>query len=139
MKPPRPQITLGLTILVFGLVGTVRGQDLPPGSWGPVAYEAPGRYGVAWGAASYGVPLTYSAFSSPYGGGYGYGHGPSQFSGGRFGLGLWAPGQPARPPGRGPYGYGNYWTFPYEPSVGLPPVPLGAYAPGFGPPSAPAR
>lgn len=93
-------------------------------------YAPPGNFGVAYGSLSYGVPRTYSVYSSSYGGGYAYGYGPSAVASGRYGVGLWRPGLAA--PGY-IYGSSSYWTFPvpYRPVEGLPPV--GAYAPGFGP------
>ena len=96
-------------------------------------YGAPGYYGVSYGVASYGVPRTYSAFSSPYGLGYAYGYPPSAILPGRHGMGLWRPDTT----GSGPV-FGNttsYRTFPASswpvPSGYGPPV--GAYAPAFGP------
>jgi hypothetical protein len=96
-------------------------------------YAAPGNFGMAYGSASYGVPRTYTAFSSPYGPGYGYGYAGASYLPGRYGVGLWRPGFAA--PG---YVYGSavYRTFPvpYRPVTGGPvPPPVGAYAPGFGP------
>lgn len=95
-------------------------------------FGAPGYYGVAYGMASYGIPRTYTAFSSPYGAGYGYGYAPYAYMPGRFGAGLWQPGA-----GGGGYvdSYSGYRTFsvPHHPEV-VPP-PLGFYAPGYGPPA----
>jgi hypothetical protein len=96
-------------------------------------YAAPGNFGMAYGTASYGVPRTYTAFSSPYGPGYGYGYAGAGYLPGRYGVGLWRPGFVA--PGY-VYGSGFYRTFPvpYRPVTGGPvPPPVGAYAPGFGP------
>ncbi len=42
-------------------------------------FAAPGNYGTSLGTPSYGSVRTYSEFSSPYGGGYGYGYAPSGF------------------------------------------------------------
>ncbi|MDB5353031.1 MAG: hypothetical protein JWN86_4278 [Planctomycetota bacterium] len=96
-------------------------------------YGAPGNYGMSWGVPSYGVPRTYSDFSSPYGAGFAYGYAPTGVMPGPFGVGLWRPGFAT--PG---YVYGaanSYRTFPVRtwpvPSGYGPPV--GAYAPGFGP------
>lgn len=92
-------------------------------------YGAPGFYGTSYGTASYGVPRLTSAYSSPFGPGYGNG-----YSTGRYGVGLWRPGFAT-----GGYVYGApgaYRTFP----ASTWPVPsgsgpmFGAYAPGFGPP-----
>lgn len=97
------------------------------------AYGAPGYYGMSYGVPSYGVPRTYSSFSSPYGVGYGYGYPPYGYMPGKFGVELWRPGFSV--PG---YVYGgptSYRTFPVQtwpnPSGYGPPV--GAYAPSFGP------
>lgn len=96
-------------------------------------YGAPGNYGMAYGTASYGMPRTYSVYSTSYGPGYGYGYAPYAFLPGHYGVGLWRPGHAA--PGY-VYGAGFYRTFPvpYRPVTGPPiPPPVGAYAPGFGP------
>ena len=98
------------------------------------AYGAPGFYGMSYGVASFGVPRTYSAYSSSYGAGYyAYGHQPVGSMPGKFGVEMWRPGFTA--PG---YVYGgatSYRTFPVAtwpvPSGYGPPV--GTYAPGFGP------
>jgi hypothetical protein len=93
-------------------------------------YFAPGNYGMAWGSASYKVPRLDSAFSSPYGGGYGLGYPPTTVSANRFGAGLWRP-------STGDRGYrfnaGGYRTFPVAPDAILPVPPVGAYAPALGP------
>jgi hypothetical protein len=98
-------------------------------------YDAPGNYGVAWGSASFGAPRLYSAFSSPYGAGYGYGYAPYRLMPGSYGAGMWAPGT-ARPAGS-LEGSGTYRVFPvpYGPAPHGEVPPLGAYAPGFGPPA----
>lgn len=96
-------------------------------------YAAPGNFGMAYGTASFGVPRTYSVYSTSYGPGYGYGYAPSAVLPGRFGVGLWRPGFSA--PGYA-YGAGFYRTFPvpYRRATDPPePPPVGAYAPGFGP------
>jgi len=97
-------------------------------------YAAPGNYGMAYGSMSVGVPRTYSAFSSSYGAGYGYGYAPYGLLPGRYGVGLWRPGFVA--PGY-VYGASYYRTFPvpYGSGASVPVPPVGAYAPGFGPPS----
>jgi len=95
-------------------------------------------FGTSYGVASFGVPRTYSSFSSPSGAGYGYGYPPTSFLPGPWGIGLWRPGAQ----GRGTiYGAPNsYRTFPYPYTPG--PVrygpPIGVYAPAFGPGLAPA-
>jgi hypothetical protein len=92
-----------------------------------------GLYGTSWGMASFGVPRTYTTFSSPYGGGYGYGYPNYGFLPGRYGVGLWRAGFTS--PG---YVYGSangYNTFPYPYNPGGPRYgpPIGVYAPAFGP------
>lgn len=98
-------------------------------------YGAPGNYGVAYGSASYGFPRTYSAFSSPYGVGYGYGYDPSGLLPGRFGVGLWRPGYMVPGYAYGASAYQYYRTFPYPLRPFALPAPLGYFAPAFGPPS----
>ena len=44
---------------------------------------------MAYGVPSFGVPRTYSVYSSPYGAGYGYGYAPASFLPGRYGVGMW--------------------------------------------------
>jgi hypothetical protein len=101
---------------------------------GPGIYAPPGNFGVMYGTPSYGSVRTYSEFSSPYGGGYSYGYGPSRVLPGRYGVGLWRPGFAA--PG---YVYGasafSYRTFavPYSNTPAVLTPPLGVYAPMFGP------
>jgi len=94
----------------------------------------PDLYGTSWGVASYGSIRTYSTFSSPYGGGYGYGYPPYSYLPGWYGVGLWRPGFVS--PGY-VYGASYYRTFPvpYRPLVPSYGPPLGYYAPGFGPPA----
>jgi hypothetical protein len=110
-----------------------------PGSLNPYRingyFAAPGLYGMALGAPSYGSVRTYTEFSSPYGPGYALGYAPYGLLPGRYGVGLWRPGFVA--PG---YVYGSsyyYRTFAVPFGSGgvaaLPPV--GIYAPGFGPSS----
>jgi hypothetical protein len=97
-----------------------------------VFWEAPGRYGMAWGTPGFGTKRDWSSFSSPYGLGYGYGYAPSGYVPGRYGVGLW------RPDLAGPgYRYGSafYSTFPYPYTPTAPVAPVGVYAPAFGPPS----
>jgi hypothetical protein len=97
-------------------------------------FAAPGLYGTSWGSASYGMPRTYTAFSSPYGLGYGYGYAPYGILPGRYGVGLWRPGFVA--PGYA-YGASYYRTFavPYVAGAPTNAPSIGVYAPGFGPPS----
>ena len=93
----------------------------------------PQVYGTSWGVASFGIPRTYTTFSSSNGPGYGYGYPTYGVIPGKFGVGLWRPGFVA--PG---YTYGSaygYNTFPYPYTPGGPMYgpPIGLYAPGFGP------
>jgi hypothetical protein len=98
-------------------------------------YDAPGNYGVAWGTASFGMVRSYSAFSSPYGAGYGYGYAPYRILPGAYGTGLWSPGTtlPAGALERSD-GY-RVFPVPYGPAPQGAVPPLGAYAPAFGPPA----
>jgi len=100
-------------------------------------FAAPGYYGMAYGSPSAGMPRTYTAFSSPYGPGYGYGYAPYGLLPGRYGVGLWRPGFAT--PGY-VYGGSYYWTYPvpYSSTWTNPVPPIGLYAPGFGPPSPPS-
>ncbi len=124
------------TMLLCGGVSIARAQNFenPYRMNGPLA--APGLYGMSYGVASYGVPRTFSQYSSPYqGGGYGYGYAPYGMMPGRYGVGLWRPGFSA--PG---YTYGAsyyYGTFPVRNLVGqrVAAPPVGWYAPAFGAPS----
>jgi hypothetical protein len=117
----------------------VRAQGASPYVAAPLRmngyFAAPGLYGMSYGSASYGMPRTYTSFSSPYGGGYGYGYAPYGLLPGKYGVGLWRPGFES--PG---YVYGAsyyYRTFavPYTTAAAGPLPPVGAYAPGFGPPT----
>jgi len=101
---------------------------------GAAYYAAPGYYGMGYGVPSFGVPRTYSSYSSSYGPGYGYGYPPSSFLPGRYGVGLWRPGIVT--PGY-VYGASYYRTFPvpYRPLVSYYGPAVGYYAPGFGPPA----
>lgn len=133
---------LGILILgvALGLTAVpARAQVVVDGALDPYRingyYAAPGLYGMAFGSPSVGLTRTYTSFSSPYGGGYGYGYAPYGMLPGRYGVGLWRPGFVA--PG---YAYGAsyyYRTFPIPASVSgitpLPAPPVGVYAPGFGP------
>ncbi len=104
------------------------------GTYGPYnPYSATGQYGMAFGAMSYGVPRTYTTFSSPYGGGYGYGYAPYSYASNQFGVGLWRPGMSV--PGY-MYESSMYRTIPpFRPLSPTPTPPVGYYAPAFGPPS----
>lgn len=117
------QVTYGGDTLPYRVNGSIGLPDL----------YGTGHYGTSWGVASFGIPRTYTTFSSPSGLGYGYGYPPYGVLPGRFGVGLWRPGFVA--PG---YTYGSaygYNTFPYPYRSGGPMYgpPMGAYAPGFGP------
>ena len=110
----------------------------------PVPYRVnssiglPGLYGTSWGVASFGIPRTYTTFSSPYGAGYGYGYPNYGVLPGRFGVGLWRPGFVA--PGYtygSAYGY-NTFPYPYKPGGPMYGPSIGVYAPGFGPGQPPA-
>jgi hypothetical protein len=124
----------GIAVALFlTVMAPARGDD-PPGEvvTNPF-YAAPGNYGTSWGSASYGLKRTYSEFSSPYGGGYGYGYAPSGFLPGRFGVGMWRPGFNEAAVHYG--GANSYRTFPvpYVPGRAAVTPPFGVYAPGFGP------
>ena len=93
----------------------------------------PNLYGTSWGVASFGIPRTYTTFSSPYGGGYGYGYPNYGVLPGRFGVGLWRPGfvSPGYTYGAA-YGY-NTFPYPYKPGGPMYGPSIGVFAPGFGP------
>ena len=95
-------------------------------------FSAPGLYGTSYGSPSFGMARTYSEFSSPYGGGYGYGLGAYGLPPSKYGVGLWRPGFVA--PGYA-YGASYYQTYsvPYTTATGFNGPPFGVYAPGFGP------
>jgi hypothetical protein len=129
-------------LLVVGLVlvvvpGQARAQA--PVAGGPVPYRVngniglPNLYGTSWGVASFGVPRTYTTFTSPFGAGYGYGYPNYGVLPGRYGVGLWRPGFVA--PGYtygSAYGY-NTFPYPYKPGGPIYGPSIGNYAPGFGP------
>jgi hypothetical protein len=96
-------------------------------------YAAPGFYGTSYGLPGFGAVRTYTAFSSPYGPGYGYGYAPYSLLPGTYGVRLWRPGFSA--PGY-VYGASFYRTFlaPYQPNYWGFQAPIGLYAPAFGPP-----
>lgn len=128
-----------MIVAVLGLApSTTRAQVVTGGVMDPYRlngyFAAPGLYGMAWGSPSLGMTRTYTSFSSPYGAGYGYGYAPYGLMPGRYGVGLWRPGFVA--PGY-VYGASYYRSFALPQSVTgmppLPPPPVGAYAPGFGP------
>ena len=100
-------------------------------------FAAPGLYGTSLGTASYGSVRTYSEFSSPYGGGYGYGYAPSGFIPGPYGAGLWRPSTVQTPLYNA--AYQSYRTFPVPYVAGVSAVTpsIGFYAPAFGPPYPP--
>lgn len=125
-----------LTALSASAQGPAAGSGtLVDNGVGP-AYQPPGQYGTSYGMPSYGVPRTYTAFSSPYGAGYGYGYAPYVYSQNWFtlhggGVSLVRPGYSV--PG---YVYGGslYNTFPVPFTVVGPQAPpFGAYAPTFAP------
>ena len=133
-----PGVLAGAVALWSGGTGRACAQGPAPVVNNPY-YAAPGNYGTSFGSASYRMPRLYSEFSSPSGGGYGYGYAPARVLPGRYGIGLWRPTM-----AEGGYVYGapnSYRTFavPYVrggvPTTGaLPPAPpFGAYAPAFGP------
>jgi hypothetical protein len=93
----------------------------------------PNLYGTSWGVASFGIPRTYTTFSSPYGAGYGSGYPSYGVLPGRYGVGLWRPGFVA--PGYtygSAYGY-NTFPYPYKPGGPMYGPSIGNFAPGFGP------
>jgi hypothetical protein len=106
-------------------------------------FIAPGWYGMSYGYASYGMPQTYSVYSTFPGPSYGTNYPPYGLMPGRYGVGLWRPGYVA--PG---YVYGAsyypssafaYRTFPVYYGAGpgagpmAPPPSVGTYAPALGP------
>jgi len=102
--------------------------------YGPNSYfGAPGNYGMAWGTPSYGVPRTYTSFSSP-GPGYALAYQPYGLTSNRYGVGLWRPGFVTT---GYVYGTASYRTFPVplRPMTSGPLPPVGMYAPYFGPPA----
>ena len=131
-----------MMLLAVGLMTLVESTDVraqyPVGGPLPVqrlneSIGLPGLYGTSWGVASFGVPRTYSTYSSSYGSGYGYGYPSYGFLPGPYGVGLWRPGFSTAG-----YTYGaanGYNTFPYPYKPGGPQYspPIGVYAPGFGP------
>ncbi len=130
----RRQLGVILIVAALAMTGEAKAQGFAGGvasspyfGYGST-YGAPGYYGTAYGYTSFGYPRTYTAFSSPYGAGYGYGYAPASFLPGRFGVNLWRPGFVS--PG---YAYGSayYRTFPIVPT--MPPPPFGVYAPAYGP------
>ena len=144
------QRLLGITalgaLLALGLgTGQARGQAVMGGAYSGSYrvsdyFAAPGLYGTSYGYASYGVPRTYTTFStypsSSYGSNLpGYGYLP-----GRYGVGLWRPGFAA--PGYifgEPTSGSSYRTFPVVYGTGLtvdqiaPRPSIGVYAPALGP------
>lgn len=132
--------TVATLLLVAPLAVSAQTTDAPakptPRPNSPLgAYDAPGNYGVAWGSASFGQPRLYSAFSSPYGAGYGYGYAPTRLLPGAHGVGMWSPGTVIAPGSLEGSGYYRVFPVPYGPAPYGAVPPLGAYAPGFGPPA----
>src|SRR4051794_3339422 len=84
---------VGASVLAAGAParGQVYGGPVTPYGTGTY-YASPGYYGTGYGVPAFGVPRMYSAFSSPYGLGYGYGYAPYNYLPGAFGIGLWRPG-----------------------------------------------
>jgi hypothetical protein len=131
---------LGMLILsgCIGLLASSAQAQVTPGNpaqyYGQgTAFGAPGSYAMAYGVPSFGVPRTYTTFSSPYGMGYSYGYSPYSTFPGRYGVGLWRPGVVA--PGY-VFGAASYRTIPvpYRPLVPMATPPVGMYAPSLGPP-----
>jgi hypothetical protein len=117
--------------------GQARAQVPVGGTAAPYRVNAsiglPNLYGTSWGVASFGIPRTYTTFSSPYGAGYGYGYPSYGVIPGRYGVGLWRPGFVA--PGYtygSAYGY-NTFPYPYKPGGPMYGPSIGTFAPGFGP------
>jgi hypothetical protein len=132
-------VFVGLLVLgTMAVPGPVLGQEMAGSGMSTTHayYAAPGHYGTSWGTASYGTVRTYSEFSSPYGGGYGYGYAPWTYLPGRYGLGIWQPGATISPYVLGGPNVYRTWAAPYSragnPSL-PPPPPFGVYAPAFGP------
>lgn len=132
---------LGVLVVGFALAlapAPARAQYVSGGAMNPYRfngyYAAPGLYGMSYGSPSVGMTRTYTSFSSPYGGGYGYGYAPYGLLPGRYGVGLWRPGFVA--PGYA-YGASYYSTFSIPASLSAVPLqpapPVGVYAPAFGP------
>jgi len=136
MRPWIPAVLLGAALGLAGAPARAQWYGGPRmGYYGANTYSgAPGFYGVGYGIPSFGFPRTYSVFSSPYGGGYGYGYSPNLFLPGHYGVGLWRPGYAV--PGY-VYGAGYYRTFPvpYRPLVPFVGPPLGYYGRAYGPPT----
>ena len=72
--------------------GIVSGYSAGTYAGPPGIYDAPGAYATTWGVPSFGFPRTYSLFTSPYGGGYGFGYYPYTYVPGYYGYRLWRPG-----------------------------------------------
>jgi hypothetical protein len=129
---------LGLALLTTAAPARVRAQAAA-GSGSSESfsayYGAPGNFGMAWGFPSYGVGRGYTEFSSPYGLGYAYGYAPYAYLPGRYGVGLWRPGYSVPGYTYESSAYQFYRTFPYTLRPVAPPPPVGAYAPGYGPPA----
>jgi hypothetical protein len=140
-------VSMGSLLSIGSFTSEARAQAVPnggyTGSYRVSEYvTAPGLYGTSYGFASYGMPQTYSVYSSMPGPSYGTNYPPYGLMPGKFGVGLWRPGYVA--PG---YVYGasyyptslSYRTFPVVHGTGLKPnqiaptPPMGVYAPALGP------
>ena len=137
VSAPIALVATTVALAAGGLVAATAGAQVlrgPGVGYAAGYYAAPGYYGMGYGSPSLGIPRTYTAFSSPYGAGYGYGYAPYSYLPGRYGVGLWRPGLVA--PGY-VYAPGYYRTFPvpYRPLVPFTSPAVGYYAPGFGPPA----
>ena len=137
----------GTMVCIGTMAGEVTAQAVPNGGYAG-SYRvsdyvvAPGLYGTSYGFASYGMPQTYSVYSSLPGPSYGTNYPPYGLMPGKYGVGLWRPGYVA--PG---YVYGasyypssfSYRTFPVVAGTGrnasqiAPAPPMGVYAPALGP------
>jgi hypothetical protein len=137
----------GTVLLSAMFASEVSAQAVPNGGYA-ASYRvsdfivAPGLYGTSYGFASYGMPQTYSVYSSMPGPSYGTNYPPYGLLPPKYGVGLWRPGYVA--PG---YVYGasyypssfSYRTFPVVYGTGLnasqiaPAPPMGVYAPALGP------
>jgi hypothetical protein len=102
-------------------------------------FAAPGYYGTSFGTPSYGVPRTYSSFSSPYGAGYGYGYAPYGYIPGPYGAGLWQAAGAGDPLFNASSHSYRTWAVPYVRGAAAIVPPLGLYAPALGPPVIPGH
>ncbi|MFO0958038.1 MAG: hypothetical protein U0800_11515 [Isosphaeraceae bacterium] len=134
-------VAIGLLWMSAGITGESAAQQPQPQSPSLTAngigpyFQPPGAYGTSYGTPSFGVPRLYTAFSSPYGGGYGYGYGPYVTSLNWYQLNG---GLQSNRPGYTVPGYyyagSEYNTFPVPYTVrGAESPPIGVYAPTIGP------